>query len=62
MLLHFVYIVRISVNNLANIVLAIAISGAALQAGEGRLLFDLVIMIVIEQHFLITKNYSLWHT
>jgi hypothetical protein len=46
----------------ANIVSAITINGAAPKTGEGRLLFDLVIMIVIKQHFLITKTESQWHT
>jgi len=49
--LQFRYIVRNAVINRANIVSAIAINGAAPKAGEGRLLFDLVIMIVIKQHF-----------
>jgi hypothetical protein len=54
--LQFGYIVRIGVINLANIVSAIVIKGAAPKAGEGRLLFDLVIRIVVKQHFSITKN------
>ena len=55
MLLQFVYIGRIGVINLANIVSSITIKRAAPKAGEGRLLFDLLIKIVMIQYFLITK-------
>jgi hypothetical protein len=48
--------------NLANIVSAIVINGAAPKAGERRLLFNLVVMIVVKQHSLITKIESQWHS
>jgi len=46
-----VHMARNGLVNRANIVSAIAINRAAPKTGEGRLLFDLVIMIVIKQHF-----------
>jgi hypothetical protein len=48
-----VYFVQNDENNRGNIVSTIAINGAAPKAGEGRLLPDLVIRIVIKQYFLI---------